>query len=125
MEQTTDPSPSHESGHDHAHGHDHGASAAGRLRFALILLSITLAAEIAGGLLARSLALLADAGHVFMDLFAITVSLVAARLARLPATSTKTYGWHRAEILAALVNGILLIVLSLFLFSVSHLHFFI
>jgi cobalt-zinc-cadmium efflux system protein len=108
----------HHNSHGHGPGHTHGhdAAAAGRLKFALILLSITLVAEVAGGLLSHSLALLADAGHVFMDLFAITVSLVAARLAQLPATSTKTYGWHRAEILAALINGALLVILSLFLF---------
>lgn len=102
--------------HDHANQH-HDVSATGQLRFAISLLALILAVEVAGGFLTRSLALLADAAHVFMDLFALGLSLLAASLAQLPATSTKTYGWHRAEILAALVNGILLFVLSLFLFK--------
>ena len=107
-------------GHDHSshdHGsHDHGDAAAGRLIFAIGLLVLTLAAEIIGGLLTGSLALLADAGHVFMDLFALSLSLIAARLARRAPSTTQTYGLHRAEILAALMNGSLLVVLSLLLF---------
>jgi len=105
------------SNHDHDHDHhgDHGSSA-GRLKFAIALLSLTFIAEVAGGFLTRSLALLADAGHLFLDLFALTLSLVATRLALLPATSTKTYGWHRAEIFAALINGALLLGMSLLLF---------
>lgn len=106
------------SGHGHHHDHNHGGTGqdAGRLRFAILLLSATLAAELAGGLLTHSLALLADAGHVFMDLFAMGISLGAMRLARLPATSRKTFGWHRLEVLAALLNGALLTVLALSLF---------
>ena len=101
--------------HDHD-DHDSKGSPAGRLKFAIALLSITLVAEIAGGILTHSLALLADAGHLFLDLFALTLSLIATRLALLPATSTKTYGWHRAEIFAALINGSLLLAMSLILF---------
>lgn len=86
------------------------------LAFSIALLSITLLAEFIGGLLTGSLALLADAGHVFMDLFALSISLGAALLAKRPPTSTRTYGWHRAEILAAMLNGLLLVVLSLALF---------
>ena len=104
--------------HDHDHDHDqsHAPEAAGQLKFAISLLILTLVAEVVGGWLTHSLALLADAGHVFMDLFALVLSLWATRLARLPASSTRTYGWRRAEILAALINGALLTVLSLLLF---------
>jgi len=112
----------HDQDHDHQghahepHDHDHGPTAAGQLTFAITLLSLTFVAEVIGGIWTGSLALLADAGHVFMDLFALTLSLVAARLARLPANNTQTYGWHRAEILAALINGTMLIVLSIALY---------
>lgn len=103
--------------HHDDHNHDHGITASGQLLFAISLLTITLVAEVIGGLLTGSLALLADAGHVFMDLFALTLSLAAARLARLPANSTQTYGWHRTEILAALMNGALLLILAFVLFT--------
>ena len=110
----------HGHNHDHDHNHDrdhnHDVGATRQLKFAIFLLSLTLVAEVVGGFLTHSLALLADAGHVFMDLFALGLSLGMALLARRPATSTRTYGWHRAEILAALVNGVLLLVLSLALF---------
>lgn len=72
--------------------------------------------EIVGGWLANSLALLSDAGHVFTDLAALLLSLVAMRLAARPANSRKTYGFHRFEILSALVNGVTLVVISLFIF---------
>jgi cobalt-zinc-cadmium efflux system protein len=102
--------------HDREHIHGGcGDNTRRYLTFAIALLSFTLVAEVAGGFLTHSLSLLADAGHVFMDLFALGLSLFAASIARLPATSTKTFGWHRAEILAALVNGTALIVLSLML----------
>ena len=69
-------------------------------------------AEVIGGLAANSLALLADAGHMFSDAAALGLSLVAVMLAQRPATADRTYGFHRAEILAALANGAALLVLS-------------
>ena len=69
-------------------------------------------AEIVGGIAANSLALLADAGHMFSDAAALGLSLVAVVLAQRPATSQRTYGFHRAEILAALTNGAALLVIS-------------
>lgn len=92
---------------------NHGHRATRALTFSMALLSFTLVAELIGGWLTGSLALLADAGHVFMDLFALGVSLGAALLARRPPTSTRTFGWHRAEILAAMLNGLLLAALAL------------
>jgi cobalt-zinc-cadmium efflux system protein len=78
---------------------------------AIALTAVTLIAEVAGGFWTNSLALLSDAAHVFMDLFALLLSLAAIRLARFPATDRRTYGWHRAEILASLVNaGTLLLI---------------
>ena len=80
--------------------------------FAIVLTSVTLLAEVIGGFWTNSLALLADAAHVFMDLFALVLSLMAIKLASLPATDRRTYGWHRAEIIASLVNGTTLILMA-------------
>lgn len=81
--------------------------------FAISLTSITLVAEVVGGLWTNSLALLSDAAHVFSDLFALALSLLAIKLAGRPASDRRTYGWHRAEILASLINGTTLILMAL------------
>jgi len=72
-----------------------------------------LVAEAVGGILTGSLALLADAGHVLSDAGSIVLALIAARLATLPAAGRRTFGYQRSEVLAALVNGLLLVVVSL------------
>jgi cobalt-zinc-cadmium efflux system protein len=69
-------------------------------------------AEVVAGILAHSLALLADAGHMLTDAGALAASLVAARLVQRPATERQSYGWFRAEILAAAANGVTLIVVA-------------
>jgi cobalt-zinc-cadmium efflux system protein len=71
-----------------------------------------LLAEAVGGLLTGSLALLADAGHLLSDVGAIVLALIAARLATLPAAGRRTFGYQRSEVLAALVNGLLLVAVS-------------
>ncbi|HEU4392079.1 MAG TPA: cation diffusion facilitator family transporter [Solirubrobacterales bacterium] len=71
-----------------------------------------LLAEAVGGVLTGSLALLADAGHVLSDVGSIVLALIAARLALLPAAGRRTFGYQRSEVLAALVNGLLLIAVS-------------
>lgn len=83
-----------------------------RLLFAIILTATTLVAEIVGGLWSNSLALLSDAGHVFLDLFALLLSLGAIKLAAQPASGKHSYGWHRAEVLAALINGLTVLVMA-------------
>ncbi|MDO3378302.1 cation diffusion facilitator family transporter [Geoalkalibacter halelectricus] len=80
--------------------------------FAIILTSVTFVAELIGGLWTNSLALLSDAAHVFSDLFALALSLMAIKLASRPATDRRTYGWHRAEILASLINGTTLLIIA-------------
>jgi cobalt-zinc-cadmium efflux system protein len=80
-------------------------SIAGRFRIAIVLTSLTLAIEVAGGIWTGSLALLSDAAHVFLDLFALLLSLAAIRLAAYPASDTRTYGWHRTEVFASFING--------------------
>src|SRR5437867_4647759 len=78
----------------------------------IALSAATLVVEVAGGLLSGSLAVLSDAGHVLTDLLALVLSLMAVRFASLPATPAKSYGYHRLEILTALLNGALLIAIS-------------
>jgi cation diffusion facilitator family transporter len=99
------------------HGHTHApATAAGAQRHRLlIVLALTLAvmaAEIVGGLLSGSLALLADAGHMATDAAAIALALGAVTLAQRPARGRRTFGWQRVEILAAVANGLLLLVVA-------------
>ncbi|HLJ66840.1 MAG TPA: cation diffusion facilitator family transporter [Chloroflexota bacterium] len=91
-------------------GHDHGV--AGRaLRTALLLTALILVVELAAGILAHSLALLADAGHVFTDIVALGLAWFASTQAERPADAGKTYGYHRSGILAALLNAALLILI--------------
>jgi len=102
-------------GQPHHHHHVTAAEVAGnrrRLALALILTAAYMVAEVIGGLAANSLALLADAGHMFSDTAALGLSLAAVTLAQRPATAQRTYGFYRAEILAALVNGATLLALA-------------
>ena len=106
-----------------AHHHQHhrpGEGRAGRgssplraLRIALLLTTTYLVIEFLGGLYTGSLALIADAGHMLVDAAALGLSLFAFWCSGRPATASKTYGYHRAEILAALLNGVTLVVISL------------
>jgi cobalt-zinc-cadmium efflux system protein len=91
-------------------------SIAGRFKFAIILTTLTLAAEVAGGIWTNSLALLSDAAHVFLDLFALFLSLAAIKLAAFPASDTRTFGWHRMEVFASFINGasVFLIAIGIF-----------
>jgi cobalt-zinc-cadmium efflux system protein len=90
----------------HAHGETHlDQSIAGRLKYAIFLTAATLVAELAGGLWTNSLALLSDAAHVFLDLFALLLSLGAIKLASYPVSDTRTFGWHRMEVFASFING--------------------
>jgi cobalt-zinc-cadmium efflux system protein len=96
--------------------HDHG-SAGGR-KGLIIALTITLfmmIAEIIGGILSNSLALLSDAGHMFTDTLALALSFFAMKFAGMPATEKQTFGFYRLEILAALLNGITLVIISLYI----------
>ncbi len=101
----------HHHGHNHAHGHD-DRQAVGRLRLALIFTAVFLVAEVVGGLITNSLALLADAGHMLTDVGALALSLFVAWFSRQPASPAKTYGYLRWEVLAALINGAALLAIS-------------
>ncbi|HMI85031.1 MAG TPA: cation diffusion facilitator family transporter [Polyangiaceae bacterium] len=98
----------------HAHGHHHHGPAAGskapegRLLAALVLTLGFMAVEAVTGWLAHSLALVSDAGHMFADAGALALALTAQRVASRPRTLVRTYGYRRAETLAALGNGVVL-----------------
>ena len=98
-------------GHDH-HAHDHRSASRRALLWVLGLTLAFTAVEIAGGIWTDSLALLADAGHMVSDNVAIVLALVAVTLARRPSTPTRSFGLQRAEILAAFVNGLTLVLVS-------------
>jgi cobalt-zinc-cadmium efflux system protein len=102
-------------GHSHAgHSHDHGDGGADqqrRLKIALTITALLLVAEFAGGWIANSLALLADAGHLLTDVAALGLSLLVAVLSRRPETPKRTYGYRRLEILAAFANGSMLLLI--------------
>lgn len=95
--------------------HDHGAANERRASWAAALTFGFMLVEAAGGLLAGSLALLADAAHMLTDAGGLVMTWLAFRLGRRPADAARTYGFGRAETLAAFVNGVLLIVLSLWI----------
>jgi cobalt-zinc-cadmium efflux system protein len=105
--------------HAHAPGEGchHQAAPAGdhrrALQWALAITTIFLVAEVVGGIMSNSLALLADAGHMFTDAGALALSLFVAWFSRRPTTPQKTYGYLRWEILAAFINGSVLLVVSL------------
>jgi cobalt-zinc-cadmium efflux system protein len=98
--------------HDHAHTHVHTDDAR-RLTLALVLILGLMAVEVTAGILADSLALLSDAAHMLTDAGAIALALFAASLARRPATGGFTFGFRRAEILSAQLNGATLVALAL------------
>ncbi len=100
----------------HAHKHGRASDSRRRLGLVLVLTAIYMVAEVLGGWWTGSLALLADAGHMLTDVAALALALIAAWFGTRPATSKKTFGYHRLEILAALVNGVALVVISLLIF---------
>jgi cobalt-zinc-cadmium efflux system protein len=99
-------------GAGHGHGHGHAAGRAvdrSRLTMVLGLTLAVVAVELVGAWVSGSLALLADAGHLVTDAASVGVALSASYVATLPATSRRTFGLHRVEILAALVNAVVLL----------------
>ncbi|HSB61956.1 MAG TPA: cation diffusion facilitator family transporter [Vicinamibacteria bacterium] len=100
-------------GHDHAHasrGRDQR-----RLVVVLALTAVVLVVQVVGGLWTGSLALLADAGHLLTDVVGLGLALFAMKVAERPPTAERTYGYHRVEILAALVNGAVLVGIAVFI----------
>ena len=111
---------SHTDHHNHndAHGHEFGQLSACGKKDLLIAFSITvlmMIVEVIGGLVSNSLALLSDAGHMLIDNIALLLSFFAMKFSVMPATDKKTFGFYRLEILAALINGITLVLISLYI----------
>ncbi len=118
----------HGDGHGHGHDHDHGghghthagempkdAANARAVGIAALLTGGFMIAEVAGGLIAGSLTLLADAGHMLTDFAALSMSWLAFRMAQRPADATRTYGFDRLSVLAAFVNGLALFVVAIWI----------
>ncbi|HEY5832869.1 cation diffusion facilitator family transporter [Streptomyces sp.] len=111
-------------GHSHGHSHSHGpqpsgtagAAYRGRLRIALGITLLVLVTEVAGSAVTGSLALLADAGHMATDAAGLAMALLAIRIAARPPSERRTFGFARAEILAAVLNAVLLFGVGAFIF---------
>ena len=104
---------------DHDHDHGHGRATEGNRRaltLTLVLTSSFMGAEVIGGLITGSLALLADAAHMLSDALSLALALGAVWLASKPPTAERTFGYKRAEILAALANGVTLVGVSIWIF---------
>lgn len=103
-------------GAGHGHGHAAGRAAdRSRLWLVLVVTVTMIGVQVVGAVLSGSLALLADAGHMVTDAAAVALALSASYVATLPASSRRTFGFHRAEILAALVNAVVLLVVCTYL----------
>lgn len=104
-------------GHDHDHGHNHTHAANKKtLMISFFIITGYMIIEVIGGLLTNSLALLADAGHMLSDSISLGVGFLAFTLGERVANHTKTYGYKRFEILAAVFNGVTLIIIALYIF---------
>jgi cobalt-zinc-cadmium efflux system protein len=102
--------------HDHQHAHRGERVSPKPLTIALLITTGFMILEVVGGLLTNSLALLADAGHMLTDAAALALALFAIWLARRPATPERSFGFLRAEVLAAFINAVTLVVMSIFIF---------
>lgn len=108
----------HEHGHDHhdhANGIGHAHVAQGKLKRAIFLGLLVLAAEVVGGFWANSLALLSDAGHMLTDVASLVVAWVAVRISGKEPSGAMTFGYHRITILAALLNALTLVGIAFFI----------
>lgn len=105
----------HNHQHDHSHGHTHGTNKK-TLTISFIIIAFYMLIEAVGGFMTNSLALLSDAGHMLSDAVSLGIALVAFTLGEKAANYGKTYGYKRFEILAAVLNGVTLVLISLYIF---------
>lgn len=121
-----DPEPRSHQAHSHGgHDHDHASGLVGNRRRLVAVLTISLTilvAEIVGSALSGSLALLADAGHVLTDVAGLVLAVIAATLAQRPATDQRTWGYRRAEVLAAAAQAGILLAVGVFILASSVRH---
>src|SRR5258708_4772228 len=100
----------------HDHSHSHGHSSVTVLRYSLVATFIYVLVTLVAGLRAHSLALLSEAGHNVTDLLALLLSWVAVFIQTRPPSATKTFGYHRAGVLAAFVNALTLVLIAFYIF---------
>lgn len=105
----------HAHAHDHTHGHPIHSGDESRVLWATLITFLFLLVEAGGGLLAHSLTLLADAGHMLADTAALALAWYAFKVARKPVDARRSFGYHRFQVLAAFVNGATLLGLSLWI----------
>jgi len=105
------------------HNPSHRVANRRRLTLVLTLTSLILIVEVVGGLLTGSLALLADAGHMLTDVAGLAMALLAMKFSERPATPERTYGYHRAEVLAALANALILGGISVYILLEAYARF--
>src|SRR5215510_16467211 len=108
----------------HDHGHSHGPSSARVLRYSMVATLLYVALTVVAGIRAHSLALLSEAGHNVTDLLALLLSWVAIFVQSRPPNATKTFGYHRAGVLAAFLNALTLVIVALYIFyeAIERLH---
>ncbi|WP_187263591.1 cation diffusion facilitator family transporter [Pontibacter beigongshangensis] len=102
-------------GHDHGHNHTHGANKK-TLAISLSIITLYMLVEVIGGFLTNSLALLADAGHMLSDAISLAIALLAFKVGEKAANYGNTYGYKRIEILAAVLNGVALLLVAFYIF---------
>jgi len=110
---------SHKHDHEHSHKHHSGHShhhGTERIGITVLLNIVITVAQIIGGLLSGSLSLLSDAAHNFSDVIALIISYIGNRMAKLPYSDNRTFGYKRAEIIAALINVVSIILIGVFIF---------
>ena len=116
----------HNHSHDHhphhgrAHTHNHQMQLQKKFKFAVVVTLCVFLGELIGGIWSGSLALLSDAVHVLSDAFSLLISWLALHLSIRPATSSRTYGYHRAEVFAAFINGVSLIGIACWIFYAAY-----
>ncbi|MBY0029815.1 cation transporter [Priestia aryabhattai] len=112
---------SHNHKHSHGHSHNHGKNANKQaLKLSFFIIAIYMIIEAIGGFMTNSLALISDAGHMLSDAGALGLSYLAMTFGERKATEFKTFGYKRFEVLAAFINGLTLIVISLYIFWESY-----
>ena len=103
----------HKSHNDHhGHSHDYRGMEKSRLKLSIVITSVAFFIEFAGGIISNSLALLSDAGHMFTHIVALGISFIAIKFSERESTDKMTFGFYRAEIMAALFNGVTLLLLT-------------
>src|SRR5690349_16509320 len=101
-------------GHDHGHDHTHGANKK-TLMISFVIITAYMIIEAIGGFMTNSLALLSDAGHMLSDAISLGIALLAFTLGEKAANYSKTYGYKRFEVLAAVLNGLTLILIAIYI----------